>query len=132
MGGRPERASSWGTIPSSRTSRFVTVQRMLTCWDSDVGYRLPPIELNTGCSRSFVVNLGEMDAEASSPNSPDELLHRPRECPASLPSGDDYVWMLEDSSPELEVYDHEEEEGGEIRAETDWRQFHVDWVLSIR
>lgn len=113
-------------------------------------------------SRPFFVNLGEMDAIAVPPigeesflslsNSPDGLIHHPlprRERPVSMPlprsrhsslhhrtwetrrERDDCGWMLEGSSPELKSYEFGDEE---IRLddERDWRQFHVDWVRSIR
>lgn len=124
-------------------------QCALTFGDSEdaplrAGYLLPPIELDAvrslPGSRSFFMNLGEMDVMKeesflSLSNSPDALPHRPVPrcaCRASMVSSSlhhragDCAWMLEESSPELKVYDDGDEDDAR-----DWRQFHVDWVRSI-
>lgn len=147
-------------------------------WDSEeehccAGYLVPPIEIDAlrslAGSRSFFVNLGEIDATPVSPigeeeslllsSDPGGLLHHPiprRERPVSMqtiPSRrspvhhrtrearrerGDCAWMLEESSPELKAYELEGEDGEEIgtddaRSEVaDWRQFHVDWLQTIR
>lgn len=73
----------------------------------------------------------EEESYLSLSNSPDRLLHHP-----TIPSSctretrrerGDCAWMLEESSPELKACELEEE----MRLD-DWRQFHVDWVQSIR
>lgn len=52
----------------------------------------------------------------------------------------DCAWMLEEPSPELKIYELGDEKGGELRLDdvderadvTDWRQFHTDWLQTIR
>ncbi|KAI9566931.1 hypothetical protein HD554DRAFT_2024771 [Boletus coccyginus] len=78
-----------------------------------------------GGSRPVFVNLGEMDAITVPPireesflslsNSPDGLVHHPlprRERPVSMQTSHEF--------------------GDEEEIQLDWRQFHVDWVRSIR
>ncbi|KAF8556521.1 hypothetical protein OG21DRAFT_1495479 [Imleria badia] len=151
------------------SSMYVPTKEMVDAWLSEAsfdmgdfskfpdeehlcaGYPLSPIELDAGRSRSFVVDLGEVDGAMEEEsflllNSPDGFLHHSSERPEtmSVPSRcavetgrerGDCAWMLEEPSPELEAYDPgNEEDEEEIRPENerDWRQFHVDWVLSIR
>jgi hypothetical protein len=109
-------------------------------------------------SRPFFVNLEETDAVAVSSvedepfltlsNSSDGIVQHAiprRERPVSMQTmplhyrreRGDCAWMLEESSPELKAYDLGDAEEEEIRLddeeedESDWRQFHVDWVRNI-
>lgn len=135
--------------------------------DSDDEYRylMPPIEIDGVRSlagpRSFLVNLGEMDAFAVEESflfpssSPDAFLHHPvprRERPVSTQTmplssrrtretrweRSDCAWMLEESSPELKAQEFVDAEE-EIRPDdvdephmADWRQFHLDLLQTIR
>jgi len=117
------------------------------------GYLLLPIDPDAVCSlaglRSFFVSLGEVDAVAVPPMGEESYLslsdRHPiprRERPVSPQHSSlhrtrrergDCAWMLEGSSPELKAYElGDEEEEMRLDDARDWRQFHVDWVRSIR
>ncbi|KAH0833444.1 hypothetical protein J3R83DRAFT_12559 [Lanmaoa asiatica] len=64
------------------------------------------------------------------------LHHRTRETGRGCGDG---AWMLEESSPERKAYELEDDEkevrldnDNERSEEADWRQFHVDWLETIR
>jgi len=125
------------------------------------GYLLPPVELDglrsLAVSQPLFVNLGEMDATGdesflSLSNTTDGFLQhavpRPVQQPMPLPSHrsslhrrtretrrerSDCAWMLEECSPELKAYDAGNDvEEIRLDGDRDWRQFHMDWVRSMR